>query len=47
MDTLLAQDGPDGFAAAWLRAHHFSEEATYVETHQRRHAAWTATPTHA
>jgi type IV secretion system protein VirB4 len=31
MDMLLAQEGREGFAAAWLRAHHFSEEATYVD----------------
>jgi type IV secretion system protein VirB4 len=33
MDTLMAQEGPEGFAAAWLRAHHFEEEAQYVATH--------------
>ena len=33
MDTLLAQEGREGFAAAWLRAHHFMEEASYVEQH--------------
>jgi type IV secretory pathway VirB4 component len=32
MDTLLAQEGREGFAAAWLRAHDFPEEATYVES---------------
>jgi hypothetical protein len=36
MDTLLAQEGREGFAAAWLRAHHFTKEAHDVEqqTHQ-------------
>jgi hypothetical protein len=34
MDTLMAQEGPEGFAAAWFRAHNFEEEARYVETHQ-------------
>jgi type IV secretion system protein TrbE len=34
MDALLATEGPEGFAAAWLRAHGFEEEASYVETSQ-------------
>jgi type IV secretion system protein VirB4 len=34
MDTILAREGPEGFAAAWLRAHDWSEEATYVEARQ-------------
>ncbi len=46
MDTLLAQDGRDGFAAAWLRAHHFVTEAQYVEAHQH-HPTGTPVPTHA
>jgi type IV secretion system protein VirB4 len=37
MDRLLVQDGPEGFAAAWFRAHNFLEEATYVETFGREH----------
>ena len=35
MDTLLAQEGREGFAAAWLRAQHFPEEAAYVEAQQQ------------
>ena len=31
MDTLLAQEGREGFAAAWLRAQGCEEEASYVE----------------
>jgi type IV secretion system protein VirB4 len=38
MDTLLAREGREGFAAAWLRAQGFPEEATYVEEYQL-HAA--------
>jgi type IV secretion system protein VirB4 len=34
MDRLLAQEGPEGFAAAWFRTHNFTEEASYVDTHQ-------------
>jgi type IV secretion system protein TrbE len=34
MDTLLAREGRAGFAAAWLRAQGFEEDATYVETYQ-------------
>src|SRR5215471_6777683 len=30
MDTVLAQEGQEGFAAAWLRANGFEKEATYV-----------------
>jgi type IV secretory pathway VirB4 component len=37
MDALLAREGREGFAAAWLRAQGFAEEATYVE-HQRTQA---------
>jgi type IV secretory pathway VirB4 component len=44
MDTLLAQEGREGFAAAWLRAHHFPEEAQYVDTFQRRDETRTAVP---
>jgi type IV secretion system protein VirB4 len=40
MDILLAREGREGFAAAWLRAHHFTEEATYVDaTHDQRQPA--------
>jgi len=35
MDELLAKEGPEGFAPAWFRAHHFEKEAQYVETHHR------------
>ena len=42
MDTILAQEGREGFAAAWLRAQGFAKEATYVEDGQRR----TPVPTH-
>jgi len=35
METLLAREGRDGFAAAWLRAHGFAEEARYVEERQQ------------
>jgi type IV secretion system protein VirB4 len=38
MDTLLAREGREGFAAAWLRAHHFHEEACYVDAQQPRSA---------
>ncbi len=34
MDALLAREGREGFAAAWLRTNGFEKEATYVE--QRR-----------
>src|SRR5712691_2852592 len=34
MDALLAQEGREGFAAAWLRTHGFAKEATYVEDGQ-------------
>jgi type IV secretion system protein VirB4 len=33
MDALLAQEGPEGFAAAWFRHHGFQKEASYVEEH--------------
>src|SRR6266699_5449271 len=36
MDTILAQEGREGFAAAWLRAQGFAKEATYVADGQRR-----------
>jgi len=36
MDRLLAQEGPEGFAAAWLRANNSEEEATYVEQYGQR-----------
>jgi type IV secretory pathway VirB4 component len=40
MDTLLAREGREGFAVAWLREHHFTEEATYVDaTHDQRQPA--------
>src|SRR5919201_1407568 len=32
MDAILATEGREGFAAAWLRAQGFPEEAQYVET---------------
>jgi type IV secretion system protein VirB4 len=41
MDTLMAQEGPEGFAAAWFRAHGFTEEARYVE---RYHTLALGTP---
>ena len=44
MDTLLAQEGREGFAAAWLRAQHFPEEARYVETFQQRGETATTVP---
>ena len=31
MDALLAQEGPEGFAARWLEVHGFQEEAHDVE----------------
>jgi len=31
MDTILAQEGREGFAAAWLRAQGYEEEAHDVE----------------
>jgi type IV secretion system protein VirB4 len=46
IDTFLAQDGREGFAAAWLRAHHFITEAQYVEAHQH-HTTGTTAPTDA
>jgi type IV secretion system protein VirB4 len=36
MDTLLTQEGREGFAAAWLRAHDFSQEAHDVDTARQR-----------
>jgi type IV secretory pathway VirB4 component len=36
IDTLLAREGREGFAAAWLREHHFAEEAAYVEAQTRQ-----------
>ncbi len=47
MDTILACEGQEGFAAAWLRAQGFPEEARYVEDHQRRHEARTVLATDA
>jgi type IV secretion system protein VirB4 len=44
MDTLLARDGREGFAAAWLRAQDLSEEACYVEDYDQRLAAQTVGP---
>jgi len=35
MDRLLAQEGPEGFAAAWLRANNYEEDAQYVENYAR------------
>jgi type IV secretion system protein TrbE len=34
MDTLMAQEGREGFAAAFLRHHGFTKEADYVEASQ-------------
>jgi hypothetical protein len=31
IDTLLAEEGREGFAAAWFRANGFEEEAKYVD----------------
>ena len=42
METIMATEGREGFAAAWLRAQGFAKEATYVEDGQRR----TPVPTH-
>jgi len=36
MDDLLAAEGPEGFAAAWLRTHGFEKEATYVNAWDQR-----------
>jgi hypothetical protein len=38
MDELLQREGREGFAAAWLRAQGFTEEAWYVETGRREDA---------
>jgi len=40
MDMILAREGREGFAAAWLRAQGYDKEATYVEgeADQRRPA---------
>jgi len=46
IDELLAQEGREGFAAAWLRAHHYTKEAQYVEAHQH-HTTGPPVPTHA
>ena len=44
MDDLRAAEGPEGFAAAWLRTHSFEKEATYVNTwHERDRLAAAAT----
>jgi len=32
----MIKEGPEGFAAAWFRAHGFAEEAQYVTTHPIR-----------
>jgi len=45
MDALLAQEGREGFAAAWLRTHGFAKEATYVEDCQH-HTIYTAAAAH-
>jgi type IV secretory pathway VirB4 component len=42
MDALLAREGREGFAAAWLRAQGFAEEARYVESTARREEAGAA-----
>ena len=44
MDTLLAQEGREGFAAAWLQAQKFEAEATILE--EQYHATNRATDTH-
>jgi type IV secretion system protein VirB4 len=36
IDELLAREGREGFASAWLRAQGFTEEATYVEACSER-----------
>jgi type IV secretion system protein TrbE len=36
METLLAQEGREGFAAAWLRTHGWTEEAARVDEWQMR-----------
>src|SRR5947209_5385299 len=41
MDTMLAQEGREGFAAAWLHAQGFPEEATYVAEQQRQQTGTT------
>jgi type IV secretion system protein VirB4 len=49
IDTLLAQEGREGFAAAWLRAHHYTKEAQDVEQYTQQHTTATAgtpVPTH-
>jgi type IV secretion system protein VirB4 len=38
MDRLLAQEGREGFAAAWLRHEGYDEEARYVEAFDREQA---------
>ncbi len=38
MDTLLAQEGQEGFAAAWLRTQGFTKEADDVQTPTRADA---------
>jgi len=43
MDKVLEQEGREGFAAAWLRAQGFAEEATYVEACSERLAQVPAT----
>ena len=36
METILVHEGREGFAAAWLRAQGYAQEAQDVEAHQRR-----------
>ena len=36
VDRLLAEEGREGFAAAWLRAQGFDKEAQYVNDQQRQ-----------
>ena len=43
MDKVLEQEGRERFAAAWLRAQGFEEEATYVEVYGQRSASITVT----
>ena len=47
MDALLATEGREGFAAAWLRHHSYEKEADDVALHQQRFAPYTPASTHA
>jgi type IV secretion system protein VirB4 len=47
MDTLRAQEGREGFAAAWFRTHGYEEEATYVDAQQQCHSLCTPARGHA